>query len=110
MVIAIFDGAGANCSGLDVVTITDAKDQIAFRFEDKPDGTLGGAGDVKPFGIFVVPKSNKSIVIEQKVAAAKDIVMGLRAGDTKPTWKKCFEFETIKQGAKEEGAPKPNQK
>ena len=49
-------------------------------------------------------------MIEQKVAAAKDIVMGLRAGDTKPTWKKCFEFETIKQGAKEEGAPKPYQK
>ena len=114
MVIAIFDGAGVNCAGLDVVTITNAKDQIRFRFEDKPYGTEGGHDDVKSFGIFVVPKSNKSIVIEKKVPAAKDIVTGLRAGDTKPTWKKCHEFDALNQNAKEKakenGSPKSDQK
>ena len=106
MVIAIFDGAGQNCAGLNALTLTDDKDQITFRFEDKPYGTSGGADDVKPYGIFVVPKSNKSMVIEKKVPPPKDIATGMRAGDTKPSWKKCFEFEAIGPNAKKEGAPK----
>ena len=74
MVIAIFQGSSWNSAGLNAVSVSDEVDRITFRFEDKPYGTAGangGAQKVKVYGFFIVPKTNKPVIIEEKVCRSK---------------------------------------
>ena len=98
MVIAVFRGAGWNSSGISAVSISDT-DRVVFRFDDRSyqtssdfttDGKLNvdtdddrGGNKVTPFGIFVVPRSEKELVLENNVQNLKG---------RPPVWKEVARF------------------
>ena len=70
MVIAIFQGSGWNSAGLKAIAISEQQDRIVFRFKDKsyqPAGQYGGGQRVTVYGFFVLPRSPKSVVLEEAV-------------------------------------------
>jgi hypothetical protein len=70
MVISVFQGEGWNSAGVRVVTITEEEDHILLRFDDQSYQTMGpdgGGQRVTPFGIFVLPRSKKPVVLEENV-------------------------------------------
>lgn len=78
MVIGIFQGARTNSNGVTIEAITEEASCIRVRYDEmtfQTSGGLnggGGAVSVTPYGIFVVPRSNKPIVIEENVQGLKD--------------------------------------
>ena len=93
MVVAIFKGTQVNSNGVVVESIVQEPDRIVFRFDvsgyqtaaglDDRSGR-GGAVDCTPFGIFVMPRSSKSLVIEEDVQGLKD---------HPPQWKERARFD-----------------
>jgi hypothetical protein len=70
MVIAVFQGSGWNSAGLRVATVLEEKDKIVLRFEDnsyQTAGSDGGGERVAVYGFFVLPQSNKTVVLEENV-------------------------------------------
>jgi hypothetical protein len=72
MVIAIFQGSGWNSAGLKAVAVLEEKERIVLRFEDKSYQTFGPAPDgggkqVTVYGFFVLPRSSKTVVLEENV-------------------------------------------
>ena len=70
MVIAIFQGRGWNSAGLKVVAILEEKDRTVLRFQDKSyqtEGPGGGGEQVTVYGFFVLPRSGKTVVVEEDV-------------------------------------------
>jgi hypothetical protein len=68
MVIAVFQGNGWNSSGLKTILVKEGKDDIVFRFEDMHYQTMGpgGGGErVTVYGFFVLPRSDKTVVLEE---------------------------------------------
>lgn len=75
MVIAIFQGSGWNSARAKAVSIEDQPEQIVVRYDDKGYQTFGpdGGGDeVTPYGIFVVPRSNKAVAVGEMVRQYKN--------------------------------------
>jgi len=75
MVVAIFQGATWNTAGVTVKQLLDG-DELTLRFDDHGYQTTViemGDGDTpkqeksKPFGMFVLPKTDKAIVLEENV-------------------------------------------
>ncbi len=69
MVVAVFQGTKWNSAGVRVVEVLDA-DQLTLRFDDfafQTAGPDGGGVRNRPFGIFVLPRSDKVIVLEENV-------------------------------------------
>jgi hypothetical protein len=67
-VIAIFQGRGWNNAGLMAVAIMESKDALVVRFENKEYQTAGPGGGGKQttvYGFFVLPRSAKTIVLEE---------------------------------------------
>ena len=104
MVLAVFQGSGWNCAGLKAVSLKETSDQILFRFADKPYSTAGpdgGGKKVNVYGFFVIPKSGKAIVVEERVFRAKqkqglaDLMISKSELYT-TDWKQCFQFKVIK--------------
>ncbi len=70
MVIAVLQGSGWNSAGLTAVAVLEAKDGIVLRFRDKfyqTGGPHGGGKQVAVYGFFVLPRSNKTVVLEENV-------------------------------------------
>jgi hypothetical protein len=70
MVIAVFCGSGWNSAGVKAVSILDEKDRILFRFEGKwyqTAGPDGGGKKVNVYGFFVLPRTGKTVVLEENV-------------------------------------------
>jgi Tfp pilus assembly protein PilF len=70
MVIAVFQGSGVNSAGLKAVAILEEKDRIVLRFQDKSYQTAGpdgGGEQVTVYGFFVLPRSSKTVVLEENV-------------------------------------------
>ena len=70
MVVAVFQGEKWNSAGVTTVTVTEEKDRILLRFDDKSFQTAGPDGGgvrATPFGIFVLPRSAKPIALEENV-------------------------------------------
>lgn len=67
MVVAIFQGGGWNSAGLKALSIAEESDRIVFRFDDKSYQTGRCATKVSVYGFFVVPRSAKSVVLEENV-------------------------------------------
>lgn len=70
MVVAMFQGACWNSAGVQVVEMLAADDHTLVRFEDKAYQTAGPDGGGKratPYGLFVLPRSTKPIVLEENV-------------------------------------------
>jgi hypothetical protein len=75
MVVAAFRGDGHNSNGYFVVEAIDEPDRVVLRLDEQTYQTAGpdgGAVKVRPYGIFVLPRSNKSVVIEENVQGIKD--------------------------------------
>lgn len=78
MVIAVFQGSGWNSAGLKAVAILEKKDRIVLRFQNKWYQTGPHAKQVTVYGFFVLPRSSKTVVLEENV---QNIIGG------KPVWK-----------------------
>jgi hypothetical protein len=77
MVIAVFQDNGSNNAGLKPLAVTEEKDSILLKFQDKYYQTMGrgntrtgqygegGAEQATVYGFFVLPRSSKAVVIEE---------------------------------------------
>lgn len=75
MVVAIFQGARWNSAGVTLKQFLDG-DELTLRFDDNSyqttvievaDGKVPEQAKSKPFGMFVLPKTDKTIVLEENV-------------------------------------------
>ncbi len=70
MVIAIFQGKSANSNGFHVEELVDDGDVFRVRYDSMSYQTSEGSGrarrvrKVTPYGIFVVPKTDRPVVLE----------------------------------------------
>jgi hypothetical protein len=67
MVIAVFEGASENNAGLRASSVTDEKDRVLLRFQDNGFQTVNGGRPSTAYGFFVLPRSNKPVVLEEDV-------------------------------------------
>jgi hypothetical protein len=68
MVIAVFQGSGWNSAGLKAVEIRENKEGIVLRFEGKgyqTAGPGGGGKKVTVYGFFILPHSDKTVILEE---------------------------------------------
>ncbi len=89
MVIAIFQGNGSNNAGLTVVEIVEENNNIILRFANKyyqTGGTDGGGHRTTAYGYFVLPRSEKSLLLEENVQHYKG---------KPPIWKERIKFSEI---------------
>ena len=91
MVLAIFRGQMKNSAGVKIVSITESADSILVRFDDRAYKTANEVHEVTPYGFFVLPRSNKLMVLEENV---QNRTRG------KPVWKERARFKPVaaKQG------------
>ena len=69
MVIAVFQGNGWNSAGLRTVALLEKKDRIVLRFEEngyQTGGPGGGGKQVAVYGFFVLPRSEKTVVVQEQ--------------------------------------------
>ena len=69
-VIAIFGGRAWNCNGYYAVSVTDQGDTVRFRYDAhtyQTSGPDGGGVKVRPFAVFVLPRIDKPIILEENV-------------------------------------------
>jgi len=77
MVVAYFRGPSVNADGEVATSIQDLPDQFLVRFEhsgfqNSGPGPRGGAVDTTPFGLWVIPLTEKPIVIQEIHRELKD--------------------------------------
>jgi len=95
MVIAIFTGKGWNSHGVRCEGVLEREGQIVVRFDQRSYQTAGPDGGgvrVQPFGAFVLPRSEKPVVIEENVQGLKD---------HPDKWKQRAEFEALRAQPRE---------
>jgi hypothetical protein len=86
IVIAAFQGSGWNSAGLRETVFKDEEDRIVLQFEDKAYQTMGPGGggeQVTVYGFFVLPRSDKTVVLEENV---QNII------GSPPVWKERARF------------------
>jgi hypothetical protein len=66
MVVAVFQGGSWNSAGVEVVSIDEDDARLLVRF-DQTEGPGGGGVRVNAFGVFVLPRSAKPVVLEENV-------------------------------------------
>jgi hypothetical protein len=86
MVIAVFAGKSWNSVGMYASQINDNENQITVRFDHRSYQTSGGADAVVPYGFFVVPRSDKAVILEENV---QQYIGG------EPVWKERARFQAI---------------
>lgn len=64
MVIAIFEGKTVNCAGFTNASWNATAEGIDFRFDLEFYGTIGQEDKVTPFGLYVIPRSDKGISLQ----------------------------------------------
>ncbi len=75
MVVAIFKGDGWNSNGVTIESVSQDDERILLRFDEstfQTAGVDGGGVKCRAFGIFVLPRSDKPVVIEENVQGLKD--------------------------------------
>ena len=93
MVVAIFEGRDVNHGGVVIVSMTENDHQLTLRFDTSPYQTVvpigsnKGVQQVAPYGIFVVRRSSKALVVEQDARHHM-------TSDT-PVWKERIRFERL---------------
>jgi len=107
MVIGIFDGEGHNCTALTVVSVYEEDKRIVLRYKRELYQTMarvgtGVKGDkTTAYGLFVVPRSVKPVVVEENV---QNIL-----GDP-PLWQECMRFPNLAIGKAGEKLPSSNRR
>jgi hypothetical protein len=74
-VVAIFEGDAHNSNGVFLCELVRAGDEWRLRYDEhtfQTAGPGGGAVAVRPFALFVLPKLDGPIVVEQNVQGLKD--------------------------------------
>lgn len=84
LVIAVFRGDSWNCDGEFVHSIADREDDVLIRFDSQTYQTMKEGNRVTPFGIWVLPRTSKPIVLEENVQG----ILG-----KPPIWKEQARFE-----------------
>jgi hypothetical protein len=64
MVIAVFRGESWNSRGVGVASVGEDDEKFRIRCGDRFYQTMGGADQVKPYGLFVLPRSAKPVILE----------------------------------------------
>ena len=72
MVVAVFRGSGWNSRGYYVVEMLESGSAVTVRVDENRYQTANGADKVTPYGIFVLPKSDLSIAVEEQVQSLKN--------------------------------------
>lgn len=86
MVIAVFKGDGWNNAGVTIESIDEDEQRVLVRYRDhfyQTEGPDGGGQRVAPYGIFIVPRSEKEVILEEMVQNMQ--------GEP-PTWKEVVRF------------------
>lgn len=81
LVVAVFQGTRWNSAGVTACSLQETADAMVLRFDDKSyqtEGPDGGGEKCTAFGFFVIPKTAKTIVLEENT-------QGLIGGP--PQWK-----------------------
>jgi hypothetical protein len=91
MVIAVFQGEGANSAGLNSFSVQEDRERIVFRFEDKGYQTVNQFDDVTVYEFFVLPQSEKTLIVEENLQT----LIG-----KPPIWKERARFEALQPGQK----------
>ena len=86
MAIAIFLGKTWNSRGVSA-TVSEDDERVRVRFDSISYQTIGGADHVTPYGVLVIPRSAKEVVLEENV-------QGLIGGE--PVWKVRARFPRIR--------------
>jgi hypothetical protein len=84
MVLAVFQGEGENCAGYKVHSIQEDKERVLVRVQGEYFQSLGDAAKTEAWGVFVLPRSGKPVVVELDT---KSLIGG------PPKWTKVAEFE-----------------
>ena len=69
MVIAVFEGSGWNVAGLKSLAVEEDTNSIVLRYQIKgyqTAGPDGGGKKVKVYGFFVLPRSKKTVILEEE--------------------------------------------
>lgn len=81
MVVAIFNGKRHNTNGIVIKSIVDAGEKIVLHYDESTyqvayslnaGEKMPSPPDLHPFGIFVLPKSDKPIEVEENVQGLKN--------------------------------------
>ncbi len=70
MVVAVFQGEDWNSAGVIVDSIVEDEHRMTVRFDDRAYQTFGpdgGAQRVRAYGFFVLPRTDKMLVLEENV-------------------------------------------
>jgi hypothetical protein len=95
MAVAMFEGKTVNSAGLVIVSISEDEQRITVRFEEKGYQTENGADTVTPYAFVVVPRSAKTLVLEENVQQHKA---------HPPVWEKRATLPGGNKGGTEQGA------
>jgi hypothetical protein len=98
IVLVIANGRSTNTLGVEIEEAFENDTRVLIRLQRRTVQTLGGALSTKPYGVFVLPRSEKKAYIlegnQQRYIGGP------------PIWKEQFRFEKIGDPAKElDGLP-----
>jgi hypothetical protein len=96
MVIALFQGNGSLCSGIEVDSITEERDRLVVRVRHLYFSVTLAAGvefdiDSQAWGIFALSRSNKQVVLEKDDRVLRD---------SPPKWVLWKTFPAISQSSR----------
>lgn len=92
MVLAVFQGSKRNSSGVILAAIEARENALVIRFDEstyQTAGPDGGAVEVQPFGLFVLPRSSVAVVVEEDIQNLKG---------QPPKWQERARFEPLPPG------------
>lgn len=96
MVIALFTGSRWNSRGISCEGIIERDAELLVRFDQlsyQTSGPDGGGEKVQPFGVFVLPRSECRVVLEENVQGLKD---------NPPKWKRQAEIPVLGSNKRED--------
>ena len=86
MVIAVFEGEASNCAGYTAHSIREDRKRITVRLRAHKYGSAGETPATQAWGILVLPRSGKEIVLERDVRSEKK---------GPPVWKEWKRFPPL---------------
>ena len=88
MAIAVFEGEGVNCRGYTCHSIREVEGRVRFRLEAHKYQSGFPTPDTQAWGILVIPRSSKEVVLE------RDVRVLIRAP---PEWKEWTRFPALQE-------------
>jgi hypothetical protein len=86
MALAVFEGEAVNCAGYTAHSISEGRERITVRLTAHKYGSQGKTPATQAWGILVLPRSGKEIVVERDVRSEKK---------GPPVWKEWQKFPPL---------------